>query len=228
MNTRRILSNISFNSPTFFSMIVGELALDGLMDWCYWIVHKADNDDKKEHIHFCFQPSRQIDTLQFNKLFYQWDFIGIDSIEKYGVLDELSIDNWIPRKPTTRYQPVLSLDDWLLYCKHDNEYLEQKGLVRKHHYEWSEFSSTDYDSLEHDINNIDYTKISRLKILKEGAINYVPFYQLVQSGQLPIQFRAQYEKQYNEIVNHLRKRAQFEKAVKEHGFQLDMTDELQF
>lgn len=222
MNTRRILSNISFNSPTFFSMIVGELARDGIIDWCYWIVHKADNDDKKEHIHFCFQPSKQIDTLQLNKLFYEWRFLGIDC------LSNLSIDNWMPYKPTTRYQPVISLDDWLLYCKHDKDYLEQKGLDRNYHYEWSNFFATDYDSLNHDINNIDYTKISRLKILKEGAINYVPFYQLVQSGQLPIQFRAQYERQYNEIVNHLRKRAQFEKAVKEQEFQLDLTDELQF
>lgn len=180
MKTRRILSNISFNSPSFFKLIIEGLYHDCVIDWAYWIIHYPDKDDKKSHIHFVFQPSRALDTSDFVSKFLEFPFHG----------------NRLPLKPTSRFQPVVSLDDWLLYCKHDSEYLRSKGLERHLHYNWSDFLSTDYDSLQHDIDNIDYNQFGRLALLSEGALNHIPFAELVQRGLIPINYRAQYEAQY--------------------------------
>ena len=183
MKTRRVLSNISFNTLPFFSYVIRGLYKDNIIDWAYWIFHSADKDDKKQHIHFCFQPSKAIDTFDFSLCFLEFPFHGCR----------------LPLKPTSRYQPVLSLDDWLLYCKHDRDYLLSKGIERNVHYDWSDFKSTDSDSLEHDINNIDYTKFNRMSLLFEGVNNHTPFADLVQKGVVPINFRSQYEAQYRAL-----------------------------
>lgn len=183
MKTRRVLSNISFNSLEFFETIINGLYLDGIVDWAYWILHFPDKDDKKEHIHFVFQPSKAIDTVDFQLSFLEFPFHG----------------NRKPKKPTSRFQPVLSLDDWLLYCKHDHNYLLSKGLSRTISYDWSDFHSTDFDSLEHDINNIDHLKYGRMSILSNGVDEHVPFADLVQKGFIPINFRSQYEAQYSAL-----------------------------
>lgn len=180
MRTRRVLSNVSFNSPDFFDYVISGLYHDSVIDWCYWVSHLPDRDDKKAHIHFVFQPSKIIDTVVFLRHFLEFPFHG----------------NRLPLKPTSRFQPVISLDDWLLYCKHDSVYLSQKGLERKYHYDWSDFHSTDFDSLQHDIDNIDYTQFGRLALLNEGVISHTSFAELVQRGIVPINFRSQYEAQY--------------------------------
>lgn len=198
MRSRRILSNISFNSLDFFEYTINELFNDGVIDWAYWVKHYGDNDDKKDHIHFCFQPSSTIDTATFNKRFYEFSFVDTDKRAK---------------RPTVKYMPVVSLDDWLLYCKHDRDYLLTKGLERIYFYDWSDFHTTDTLALEHDINNIDSTKYGRLSILRDGVKMRVPFAELIQQGQLPIAYRAQYEAQYRALqyLDKKRKIAEWEK-----------------
>ena len=204
MKTRRLLSNISFNTAAYFKSVAGVLVKDRYIDWCYWIVHEADTDDKKKHIHFVFQPSRSIDTAIFNSKFNEWEWIISDDLEQCKVM------NYRPLKPTLKYQYCISLDDWFLYCKHDYDYLNAKGLTRNYAYNWEDFRSTDTDSLEHDINNIDFTKVNRMKFLKEGVMSSVPFAVLVQNGKVPIQWRQQYEKQYEALRRYLRARGDIE------------------
>lgn len=198
MRSRRILSNISFNSLEFFEYVINDLSSNGFIDWCYWIKHYGDNDDKKDHIHFCFQPSSTIDTSTFNRHFYEFSFVDSDHRAK---------------RPTVKYMPVTSLDDWLLYCKHDRDYLLTKGLERIYFYEWSDFRSTDILAFEHDVSNIDSTKYGRLSILRDGVKSKIPFAELIQQGSLPIAYRAQYEAQYRalQILDHNRKVAEWEK-----------------
>lgn len=196
MDTRRTLSNISFNSPYFFRAVIADLFNDDKIDWCYWIVHQPDKDDKKVHIHFCFQPSRTINTKDFAKRFYQWEFKNIYDPGE-------GIFNWMPRKATDKYMTVTSLQDWLLYCKHDESYLSFKGLTRNIHYDWDDFEATDIDSLYHDISDIDMTKFGRIALMEQAIEEHRPFYKLVSEGKVPIQFRAQYEQQYLAMVKHI-------------------------
>lgn len=198
MRSRRILSNISFNSLEFFEYIINELYQDGVIDWAYWIQHQGDKDDKKSHIHFCFQPSSTIDTVTFNRKFYEFSFVEPDKRVK---------------RPTVKYMPVTSLDDWLLYCKHDKDYLITKGLERYYFYEWRDFHFTDALAFEHDISNIDRTKYGRLSLLRDGVRDRIPFAELIQQGQLPIAYRAQFEAQYRalQILDKKRKIAEWEK-----------------
>lgn len=194
MKTRRVLSNISFNTPSYFRKISLDLVADGYFDYIYWICHHADTDDKKDHIHFLFQPSKSLETSSIIEKYLQFDI-------SFPADNSLSfvLNDYRPLKPTFKFNPVNSLDDWLLYCCHNVDYLSSKGLKRNYYYKWTDFQSTDSDSLIHDINNIDYTKIGRLSFLREGALYDVPFYQLIQDGKIPIQYRAQYEAQYNAL-----------------------------
>lgn len=184
MKTRRLISNISFNTPDYFDFVIRGLFQNGIIDFAYWICHKGDSDDKKDHIHFCLQPSRSLDTISLNSHFLEFPFHG---------------SRRLPLKPTSKYVPVSSLDDWLLYCKHDKDYLSSKGLSRNYHYLWVDFKSTDSDAFWHDVHNIDTSKICRLSYLRDGVLQNIPFAELIQSGQIPIAYRAQYEAQYRAL-----------------------------
>lgn len=207
MKTRRTLTNISFNSPDYFADRMNDLLRDGVIDWAYWIVHHADNDDKKQHIHFVFQPARSVETSIITSYFLEFPF--------YGRIR-------LPLKPTSKYVPCVSLDDWLLYCKHDKDYLISKGLERNYHYQWEDFCTTDRDSLLHDIGNINYNKIGQLSMLRAGVLNKIPFAELIQQGKIPIAYRSQYEAQYRALMNlecwEKRKLKEYVKADQIEGF----------
>ena len=185
MKTRRLISNISFNTLAYFRYRVNELFENSIIDYAYYIFHFADNDDKSDHIHFCLQPSRAIDTFELNTYFLEFPFYG---------------DCRLPFRPTSNYKFVNSIDDWLLYCKHDPNYLLSKGQSRNFKYEWSDFYSTDSYSLTHDINNIDKLKYGRLSALQDAVRNRCDFSELIQNGTIPIAYRAQYEAQYKALL----------------------------
>jgi len=182
MRTRRRISNISYNTVDFFENIIKELYNSHNIEWCYWILHKADTDDTKNHIHFVLQPSGSIDTFQLHDLFIQ----PVD----YNVK---------PLCVTSKWFFTNSLDDWLLYVIHYKPYLLSKGLTRNIFYDFNDIKSTDEDALKYDINAIDTTKYNRLNIIKDAVNNKIPFATLVQNGQIPINLRTQYQFQYKEL-----------------------------
>lgn len=185
MNTIKTISNISYNTDAFFNKTVNDLVDRGVIDWCYWIRHKADADELKDHIHFVLKPSKRVDTTALRLMF-----------------NELDSNN--PSKPlscTSKWNTVNSLDDWLLYAVHDSSYLASKGQMRNYHYDFNSLCATDEDALRADWNVIDRTKFNRLDILMDAVMDNVPFVNLVQNGLIPIAQRAQYQFQYNDLVN---------------------------
>lgn len=184
MKTSRIISNISYNTDYFFSEKVTDLVNRKIIDWCYWIRHKPDIDEKKEHIHFVLKPSSAIDTFRLREEFMEFD--------KYNPS--------IPLTCTMRFFFTSSMDDWLLYVVHDPGYLASKGQQRNISYNPDEIHATDPEALYYEWNSIDRIKYQRLNWLKEAAENKDPFALLVQDGIIPIAQRAQYEAQYRQLL----------------------------
>lgn len=199
MQTTRIISNISYNTMPYFKETIDALLDRGVIDWAYWIQHKADEDDEKEHIHFVLKPSRRIDTTALRNEF-----------------NELDEDNEKPLTCTMRWFATNSMDDWLLYAIHHQGYLSAKGQYRRYAYEWKDINTTDRDALRNDIANIDLRKYLILQWLEDAARKDVPFFQLVQDGFVPISQRTQYEYQYKALKQHLKNEEWIEKRIEDN------------
>lgn len=184
MKTTRTISNITYNTLPFFEHVINDLAERGIIEWAYWILHKADSDDKKDHIHFVLRPSARIETTALRNAFL-----------------EPTADNPLPLAPTSKWFFTNSMDDWILYVLHDEAYLASKGQTRNYRYEIESLCATDRDALMADYNNIDRVKFDRLRRLAEAVYDGIPFVNLVQSGLIPISQRAQYEAQYRALLD---------------------------
>lgn len=182
MKTRRTISNVSYNTLAYFVAVVQNLVDRGIIEWCYWICHKAEDDELKDHIHFVLQPSASLETKALAKLFM-----------------ELDPTNPKPLGVTSKWMFTSSMDDWILYSSHDAGYLLSKGQVRKYHYEYKDFGSTDPDAFREDWNRVNRVAYSRLEVLASAVEEGTPFVALVQNGIIPIAQRAQYQMQYNEL-----------------------------
>lgn len=185
MQTIRVISNIDYNTPEFFRRKIEDWYERGIIDWCYWILHQPDTDETKAHIHFVLKPSRRVDTADLRKDLFEFDPTHPDK----------------PLTCTNAWHFTNSMDEWLLYAVHDVAYLQSKGQVRNIRYDYDDLQATDYDALRADWNAIDRTRFDRLRVLYEAVEKGTPFFQLVQSGLIPITQRAQYEFQYNALAS---------------------------
>lgn len=131
MKTSVVISNITWNTPNFFKAISEELVQQGILDWVHAIPHKAESDEKKDHIHFILKPSKAIDTAWLQSRFSEF------------VQGELQ-----PRRPTSDWRKTKNFSDWLLYSLHDVDYLASKLEKREFSYNLEDCITTDMDSLE--------------------------------------------------------------------------------
>lgn len=183
MQTIRTISNISYNTIDHFQGVIYDLLRRGVIEWAYWICHKADTDETKDHIHFVLKPSKRLDTALLRK-----EFMEIDK------------NSPLPLSCTSKWNYTNSMDDWLLYAVHDTAYLMSKGQLRNITYSFDDLQSTDTDALRNDWNSIDRTKYLRLQFIENAVNDQVPFAVLVQQGVVPIAQRAQFEAQYNALI----------------------------
>ena len=184
MLTKRVISNIAYNTPEYFESIINGLLSRGIIDWAYWVYHLADTDETKDHIHFVLAPSARLDTSALR-------------------LEFMQPDPTHPSQPlccTSKWRPTNSMDDWLLYAVHDPYYLASKGQLRRHQYTYEDLHSTDADALRNDWACINRMPYQRLQFLVDAIRDEVPFAVLVQQGVIPIAQRAQFEFQYNDLV----------------------------
>lgn len=193
MQTIKTISNVSYNTPKFFENKILELEENGVIEWCYWVYHLADEDEKKDHIHFVLRPCKRLDTQDLRKHLFEFDPEHPNK----------------PKTCTKVFKFTNSMDDWLLYAVHDTAYLRMKGQVRTHKYEYKDLRATDEDALLQDWQSIDKRKYMALYWLEEAVENNVPFYELISKGLVPIQQRSMYEFQYKDLLQ--------AKFNKEHG-----------
>ena len=142
MKTSVILSNITWNTPQFFKRAAEELVKAGILDWVHAVPHKAESDEKKEHIHFILKPSKAIDTAWLQMRF-----------------TEIPPGEFLPRKPTSDWRKTKNFTDWLLYSLHDKDYLASKLEKHEFSYTLDDCITTDISSLE---NSYREAKLSGL------------------------------------------------------------------
>lgn len=123
MRTQKAISNIAYHRPEVFKFMTDTLREAGIIGPCLWIAHKAEQDEKKDHIHLLLLDGFKVyDT---SKLASAW---GVDVVD--GAAASVT-DRWTVTKTS-------AISDWLLYGIHDPAYLAFKGKEKEHFYTWAD------------------------------------------------------------------------------------------
>lgn len=69
MQTTKLCSTISYNTPAFLAGTLRRLCDSGLIEFAHWIFHKAEEDETKDHFHVVLKPNRRLDTEALRKEF---------------------------------------------------------------------------------------------------------------------------------------------------------------
>lgn len=137
MRTTKPISTISYNSPEFLAIKLEELRKAKIISFWVFIKHKAEEDEKKDHIHLYCVPSKMIQTDDLKN-----EFIEINP-------------ECISKPFCTISFFTSKFDDWYLYSLHDRRYLLTKGQTRKFHYSREDMRCSDEDELDYLISQID-------------------------------------------------------------------------
>lgn len=178
MRTSKSFATIDYNSRDFLIVKLSELVRNGTLDFWAFVEHLPEDDETKKHKHLFCVPSGRMDTAQL-----------------LSYLEE--IDPKHPDKPLRCLACRSSkFDDWYQYALHDTFYLASKGQSRRYHYRKEEIVCSDEDYLSELIHQIDYSKLARIKELKQAVADGISFPEMVSRGQIPIQQINQYSRAY--------------------------------
>lgn len=168
MRTSKPISTISYNTDDFLEMKLNELITTHYIEyWCY-VKHLGEVDEdgviEKDHKHVLMIPNGRIDTMD--------------------IQDKMTeIDLFNPSKPLKCIDFRNSkVDEWFLYCSHDETYLKTKFLEKQYSYTLKDFVSSDVDETaikwDRAFHESDYMKNQRmLKLLEKNTAS-----QLVAQG----------------------------------------------
>lgn len=189
MATSKPISTISYNTEGFLKDTLNDLInAEKITFWSY-IKHKADVDDKKDHIHLRVVPNRLLDTMALANLF----------VEPVAGDKPLKCMLWRPASEA----------DWILYCEHNELYLTCKNLVRNIEYTYNDFVTSDSDEFQLQYNAaIEYLHsiLARDYITEKQIKDGVPLHELAYNGLITSknafrmkQFRDIYCKKTNDL-----------------------------
>lgn len=185
MNTISLISSISYNSPEFFVEKIKSLCGEtSVLDWCHWIIHQPENDERKPHIHFVCKPSRRIDTQILRKEF-------IEPINPYEIErklkngEEITSDELLKPLGVLPFDKTKNVSDWLLYAIHDEGYLFQKGQSRSIRYDKSDVKSTDPEYLKEQWNEATNPLVKLCERIAELRAQELTFGQILSTGIIP-------------------------------------------
>lgn len=175
MQTTKLISSISFNTEKFLTDKLNHLVYQGILEYAHFIEHKPEDDEKKNHFHIVVKPNKRLDTSALRNEFLE--FVP-------GEKKPLCV---LPFRSTSR------LSDWILYCAHDTLYLLKKQETRTHHYEKSDFKSTDEDLFDEDWRECHKSADSHIPTLKNLAKQGVSWVDVLSMGFLPVNQLFQYK-----------------------------------
>lgn len=185
MKTRRVISNVSFNTKDFLVN-----ALNRLIDARYitfWAVaphkgepHDDDGTSGKDHFHIFLEPHKALDTFDLSPFFLEPD---PEFPEPRNVL------LWTPS----------NFGHWYYYGLHDKYYLAERGKVKQYHYKHSDLfasSQPDLDRMASDLKYSDYVKYgSVLDAIEKG----MTFPEFVYFTKPPLNQIAYFSKAYDSL-----------------------------
>lgn len=167
MQTTKLISSISYNTPDFLSGKLFDLVRQGIIEYAHWIWHSPEEDEKKSHAHLVLKPNRRLDTSKLRNEFVE---LVVGEEKPRGVLP---------------FQPS-KMNDWILYSVHDVAYLLRKCQRRIHHYDKSDLKTTEADLLEEDWRACHEGEDNRVTQLIELAQNGVTWVDILKMGFLPV------------------------------------------
>lgn len=168
VKTRRPISTISYNSPEYLRGKLEELRKAKIISVWFFIKHKKEKDEKKDHIHVYLEPSKQLFTDALQDEF-------IEPVE--GSDKPLRCMHFQPSK----------FGDWYLYTLHDVAYLKRKGQSRQHHYKREDFVVCDEDEFDNMVEDIDMTEVNSMHALTEAVKSGTPLAEFVAQGSISLQ-----------------------------------------
>lgn len=128
------MSSVSYCSERYTKSVFDDLVASGWVEEYFFIRHKAEEGEKKDHLHVFWLPLGK-------------NHRGVDYREKFHQL--VDDDGSVLEKPLGM-MPVQSsvFGHWLLYSLHDRDYLMSKGEVRRYTYSLDDVRCRDRDVLE--------------------------------------------------------------------------------
>lgn len=176
MRTSKPISTISYNSLEFLTQKLEELINNHRICDYMFITHKAEQDEKKDHIHLWIKPNTLLDTMDLQNF-----------------LTELDLKN--PTKPLKciDFRLTHDTDEWVLYVQHYAPYLASKGESREYYYSKSDFHYHDEDTFDdlylHAFKGSKWAHQNQiLEQLRNGLISPVD---LINNGTVPLNLASQ-------------------------------------
>lgn len=178
MKTRKPISTISYNTTDFLKLKLEELRKAKIITLWFFISHKAEEDEKKDHKHVFIIPAKQIFTDELQDEFIEYD----------------------PKNPSKPLKVLhfqsSNFADWYLYSIHDFSYLMRKGQSRQFHYTFDDVVCSDVDELEQMVKEIDFTSQTAIASMTSAIEEGISFTELVKRGVVPVQQFKNYEACY--------------------------------
>lgn len=178
MQTTKLISTISFNTPDFLRGKLHDLVKASVIEYAHWIWHTPEEDQKKAHAHVVLKPNRRLDTSALRNQFSE----VVPGEEK-------------PRG-CNPFQ-TSKMKDWLLYAVHDRAYLLRKNCDRKYTYTKEDLHTTEPDLLEENWRDAHEGEDTRMTQVIQLAERGVSFADLCKMGIIPINQLFQFRELWN-------------------------------
>lgn len=173
MRTRSPISTISYNTPSYLRQKLEELRRAKIISCWFFVCHKAEEDEKKDHIHLYIEPSKQLQT----------DDLAEEFIQPVPGEKPLKCLSWHSSK----------FNDWYLYSIHDMVYLASKQQSRYYTYTQDDVVSWDDDDLAdrvHEVSQLSDSPYAKLISAIEQGLSWE---EVVRRGYVPLPLIKQYE-----------------------------------
>lgn len=177
MKTKQKISTICYNSVDYLKSKLEDLLNAGRIDFYAFVPHKAEEDEKKDHIHLLIFPNGNVNTNDLNEYFYEYVPDSDKPLGTCGIWHIVGKNN---------------LSDWFLYAVHDVVYCRLKGYSdRKYTYTSKDIITSNEDGLDEMFYEAYHTsKFYFDKTVRETVFNsdnpLASAYALVKDGYVPL------------------------------------------
>lgn len=176
MRTSKPIATISYNTVDFLDRKLAELIRNHRIQDYFYILHHAEEDEKKDHIHLYLEPNTRLDTMEIQEFLEEPD-------PKY------------PKKPLRPlpFKFCRNLDEWILYVEHFPPYLASKFEERRFVYDYGDFrfynEDSFFDAWLHAHKGSEWAH--RNSLLEQLRNPYVQGLDLILNGSVPLNMSTQ-------------------------------------
>lgn len=130
MRTQKHISNIAYHRPEVFAEVVRGLRASDSIGPCFWIAHKAEKTDAKDHIHLLLLGGLRVYNTDGLSSLFGFDVFPDGHKESMPVFWEVTKHPWT----------------WFLYGIHDPTFLRSGNYGEKvFYYTWEDLVCCDED-----------------------------------------------------------------------------------